>query len=63
MCDVCASRKAPSKNSKASLQTYNVGAPMERWTVDIFGPLPITYKKNSYLLVVGCYFTKWLDER
>ena len=25
------------------------------------GPLPLTNKKNSYLVVVGYYFTKWID--
>lgn len=34
---------------------------MERWAVDILGPLPMTHWKNSYLLVVGDYFTKWVD--
>lgn len=34
---------------------------MERWAVDILGPLPMTHWKNSYLLVVGDYFTIWVD--
>jgi transposase InsO family protein len=34
---------------------------MERWAVDILGPLPLTNKKNTYLMVVGDYFTKWKD--
>lgn len=34
-----------------------------QWNVtrDILGSLPITHKKNSYLLVIGDYFTKWID--
>lgn len=60
-CDKCASQKYPNKLPKAPLQIYNVGVPMERWALDILGPLPITHKKNSYLLVVGDYFTKWTD--
>ena len=60
-CDKCAARKSPSKSPKAPLQRYIVGSPMERWAVDILGPLPTTHKKNSYLMVVGDYFTKWTD--
>lgn len=60
-CDICASRKSPNKLPKAPLQIYNVGVPMERWALDILGPLPITHKKKSYLLVIGDYFTKWID--
>jgi hypothetical protein len=40
---------------------YNVGIPMERWALDILGPLPLTHKKNSYLLVIEDCFTKWID--
>ena len=34
---------------------------MERLAVDVLGPLPLSKKKNSYLLVVGDSFTKWID--
>jgi hypothetical protein len=34
---------------------------MERWAVDKLGPLLMTHKKNSYILVMGDYFTKWID--
>lgn len=60
-CDKCAARKSPPKAPRAQLQKYVVGAPMERWAIDILGPLPLTNKKNSYLMVVGDYFTKWID--
>ena len=53
-CDVCASRKAP-------FQQYNVGVPLERVAVDILGPLPKTKKGNKYMLVVGDYFSKWMQ--
>ena len=59
VCDVCASKKSPNKLPKAPLQTYNV--PNERWALDILGPLPMTHRKNQYVLVMGDYFTKWVD--
>lgn len=60
-CDICESRKSPNKLPKAPLQKYVVGAPLERLAIDIMGPLPLTKKKNSYLMVVGDYFAKWID--
>ena len=60
-CDVCNSRKMPRKKPKAPLKLYNVGAPLERVAVDIMGPLPKTRNGNLYLLVIGDYFTKWVD--
>ena len=60
-CDKCEARKAPNKTPKAALQKYVVGAPMERLAIDVMGPLPLSNKRNSYILVVGDYFTKWTD--
>ena len=33
---------------------------MERICIDIIGPLPCS-NNAKYLLLVSCYFTKWLD--
>lgn len=62
-CDKCGARKSPNKAPKALLQKNVVGVPIERWAIDtcILGPLPLTPKKNMYLMVVGDYFTKWID--
>ena len=29
--------------------------------VDILGPLPVTNTQNVYIIVCGCYFTKWKE--
>ena len=60
-CDVCASRKKPSKTPRAPMKTYNVGAPMERIAIDVMGPLPTTDRDNKYILVISDYFTKWTE--
>jgi len=60
-CDKGASRKSPNKLAKASLKVYNVGAPMERWAIDVLRPLPKSNGGNIYLLVVVDYFSKWID--
>ncbi|KAL1254314.1 hypothetical protein QQF64_016543 [Cirrhinus molitorella] len=40
-CDVCTAQKGPIQRSRAPLQQYLVGAPMERIGVDILGPFPV----------------------
>ena len=61
ICSACGSRKMPYRHAKAPMRQYNVGYPMERIGVDICGPYPISKKGNKYLMVVSCYFTKWVD--
>ena len=58
-CDICASRKPPYRLAKAPMKQYNVGYPLERCALDILGPLPSS-NNARYLLLVSCYFTKWL---
>ena len=38
---------------------YNVGLPMERTTLDVLGPLPLSESGNQYLLIVADYSTEW----
>ena len=61
MCNTCASKKSPSRTRRAPLQQRSVGMPMERVALDIVGPLPETERGNKYLLVVGDYFSKWVE--
>ena len=42
------------------MKQYNVGYPLDRVAIDIMGPLPVS-NNTGYLLLVSCYFTKWLD--
>lgn len=46
-CDACCAKKGPARRTRAPLQLYQVGAPMERVTVDIAGPLPVTTQGES----------------
>ena len=43
------------------MQQYLVSAPLERIAIDIMGPLPESRSGNRYILVVGDYFSKWID--
>ncbi|KAJ3581003.1 hypothetical protein NHX12_017185, partial [Muraenolepis orangiensis] len=60
-CTSCASKARPRKTPQAPMGTVRVGAPMERIALDIMGPLNETDRKNSYVLVVQDYFTKWVE--
>ena len=38
-----------------------MGYPLDRIAVDIMGPLPLMKDKNKYILVIGNYFTRWME--
>ena len=58
-CDLCTARKGPPGRSRAQLQQFPVGEPMQRLGVDVLGPLPLTERGNRYILAAVDYFTKW----
>ena len=62
-CKQCASRKSNGKTPRAPapLLTSQVGQPMERMAFDILGPLPLTERRNRYIVVIGDYYTKWIE--
>lgn len=60
-CQVCNSRKPPSRRTRSKMKQYNVGAPLERVALDLIGPLPFSYKGNKYALIVSHYFTRWAE--
>ena len=35
--------------------------PMDRFSIDVLGPLPRTPRGNKYILVVMDYFSKWVE--
>ena len=60
MCDNCQSRK-PSKLTKAPLGQDPVSEPMEKVTIDVLGPLPVSHRSKRYILVITDCFTKWTE--
>ena len=60
-CVPCLRRNDPGKISVPPLGLRTVGFPFERIAIDIMGPLRISDRGNRYVLVVGDYFTKWIE--
>ena len=61
MCDVCKKTSNPAKVPRAPLQQYRAGYPLDRIGIDIMGPLKTTKCGNKYILVIGDYFTRWME--
>ena len=60
-CVACAQKKGPQRKHRAPLKQYRVGAPLERVAIDVLGPLTRTHNGNEYILVIGDYWTKWME--
>ena len=60
-CPSCATRKSAPQRNRGPLQTIKAGYPLQVVAVDILGPLMESVAGNSYILVAGDYFTKWME--
>ena len=60
-CRQCNKDKDPRKKPKARLGLYLAGYPMDRIAFDVMGPMPLTKDGNRYILVIGDYFTRWME--
>ena len=60
-CDECQKSKSETENIQP-LNSIRVSEPFELITMDIIGPiLPVSRKKNKYILVIIDHFTKWVE--
>ena len=57
----CAKRKSPPTSGRAPMQTITAGYPTQVMAVDLLGPLPESKNGKSYVLVVGDYYSKWME--
>ena len=60
-CPRCAARKSPTPRNRAPLSSIKVGEPLQLVAVDLLGPFPQSDDRNSYVMVVGDYFTRWME--
>ena len=60
-CAACISRTSVAPKLRAGLQSVLAGYPLQLVAIDILGPLPESKTGNSYILVAGDYFTRWME--
>ena len=58
-CEICQQRKRLNPAPRAPMTVYVVGAPGERISIDVCGPLVETPRHNRYVLVISDHFTKY----
>ena len=61
MCQTCNSNKSGHMPKKAPVKQDFVPAAMEKIACDIMGPFPETEKKNSHILVMSDYYTRYAE--
>lgn len=49
------------RKTRAKLQLYQVVAHLEPIGIHILGPLPITDRRNIYVMMVADYFITWVE--
>ena len=57
----CARAKPGPGLEKSLLRQFPVNEVTHCVAIDIFGPLPLTQSKNEYIIVLGDYYSKWVD--
>ena len=60
-CEACEVHKRAGKKGKYPLSRYVVGFPLDRVGMDLLGPFPTAASGNKYVLVIGDYFTRWME--
>ena len=60
-CHECSTRKTSTHPRRAPLGTIQAGYPTQIMAVDLLGPLPESPQKNCYVMVVGDYFSRWME--
>ena len=60
-CDTCVLSKRRQRPPKAPLGDMQTGAPMDRLSSDVLGPLPWSNSENRFIIVVTDNFTRWME--
>jgi len=61
LCSTCATCKTSAPRQRVALKTISAGYPTQVMTVDLLGLLIESEKGNSYIMVVGDYFSQWKE--
>jgi hypothetical protein len=60
-CKACIRRKGALRRQRPVYKKFLASEPMQRIGIDFLGPFSVTEDGNKYVLVVGDYFSKWID--
>ena len=58
---MCEKEITTNKWASPNAETITAGYPTQVMAVDLLGPLPESNNGNSYVLVVGDYYSKWME--
>lgn len=60
-CNVCQRYKGECSKPSGLMQSTEVTEPSHTLGIDLMGPLPLSKKRNTILLVIVDYYTKWVE--
>jgi len=60
-CEICQASKHGRLPAEAGWQRLYAGRPWQVVAVDLVGPMPMTPRENSWILVLTDHFTRWAD--
>jgi len=60
-CHICQTVKNPNTKPHGELKSHKTQGPWDTLAIDFMGPLPMTQRKNTQLLVIVDHFTKWVE--
>ena len=62
-CEACQKLSPKSNRPSQPLQLIAPAWPLQRWGMDLVGPLPTTRGNYKYAVVAVEYFTKWVEAK
>ena len=60
-CPVCQFTKNPSVKPSGEMKSVKSLGPWDMLACDLMGPLPVTQRRNTQLLVIVDHFSKWVE--
>lgn len=60
-CNICQRYKGECSKPSGLMQSTEVTEPSHTLGIDLMGPLPLSKKRNTVLLVIVDYYTKWVE--
>ena len=60
-CDTCQRTKPDIRKQVTLLGKDVVGAPLEKIAIDVLGPLPMSERRNKFVIIIGNHFTQWVE--